>query len=69
MSMKNWMLLLALPLSGCMGTPRTPEASPVARLSRMDSATVRRLCAKPDSVLGGHASCELRDQRAPIKVF
>lgn len=28
----------------------------------MDSATVRRLCAAPDSVLAGRRLCELRDQ-------
>jgi hypothetical protein len=35
----------------------------------MDTASVRRLCAAPDSVLAGRRSCELRDQRQLIKVF
>lgn len=65
----KWTLVLALPLVACVGTPRGPESTPVSRVSRLDSASVRRLCAKPDSVLAGHAACELRDQHEPIRVF
>jgi hypothetical protein len=36
----------------------------------MDSSTIRRLCAEPDSVLAGRRSCVLLDQRLiPRKVY
>jgi hypothetical protein len=52
--------------------PRRPQPTPPVGVAAaaLDSATARRLCARPDSVLAaGWASCELRDQRPPIKVF
>ena len=65
----RWTLLLAVPLVSCVGTPHRPASQPVASFSTADSATVRRLCAKPDSVLAGGANCELRDQGRLIRVF
>ena len=65
----KWTLLLALPLAGCVGAPRPSAPAAVARVSTWDSASVRELCAKPDSVLAGRANCELRDQRQPPTVF
>ncbi len=61
-------LLLAAALAACSTTAHSPAAVPVARLTALDSATVRRLCAKPDSVLARTANCELRDQRQLITV-
>lgn len=65
----KWTLLLALPLVGCVGASRPPATASVARAPAWDSATVRELCAKPDSVLAGRANCELRDQRQPPTVL
>jgi hypothetical protein len=52
----------------CVSAP-APQASeePQAVGSRppMDSATIERLCAKPDSVRAGKADCVLKDQSAP----
>ena len=52
-----------------------PAASPdplsdtghVLRLAPMDSATIERLCAKPDSVRAGKAECVLKDQSPPAR--
>ena len=65
----RWTLLLAMPLVSCVRTPNRPASVPVARFSTTDTATVRRFCAQPDSVLAGRANCELRDQGRRIKVF
>jgi hypothetical protein len=59
-------VLLSIALAACTAPASRREAalSPVT-----DTATVRRLCAAPDSVLAGKRACLLRDQRAIIKVF
>ena len=44
-----------------------PPPGTVAVLA--DTATVRRICAQPDSVIAGRRACVLRDQRAIVKVF
>jgi hypothetical protein len=52
-----------------------PAAAP-ARASGLvsvlaDTATVRRLCAAPDSVIAGRKVCELREQRRyrDVRIF
>ena len=49
--------------------PASPEVAPASgpRLPvvPMDSATIERLCAKPDSVRAGTAECVLKDQSPP----
>ena len=65
----RWTLLLAIPLVSCVGTPHRSASPPIARFSTADSATIRRLCVQPDSVLAGRANCELRDQGRLIRVF
>jgi hypothetical protein len=62
--------LLTLALFGCHGAAqREPESAP-QRTALMDSSTVRRLCAEPDSVLAGRRSCVLLDQRLiPRKIY
>jgi hypothetical protein len=62
--------LVALALLGRHGAAqREPESAP-QRTARMDSSTIRRLCAEPDSVLAGRRSCVLLDQRlVPRKVY
>jgi hypothetical protein len=62
-------LPLALVLVACRSTQRQDDRNPVARVSAMDTAIVRRLCAQPDSVLAGRRSCELLDQGPRIKRF
>jgi len=63
------LLLVALLVAGCGGNAPQPATVPVARISKLDSATIRQLCAKPDSVLAGQATCVLRDQREPLRVL
>ena len=62
--------LLSLALLGCHGAAqREPESAP-QRTALMDSSTVRRLCAEPDSVIAGRRSCVLLDQRLiPRKIY
>jgi hypothetical protein len=69
MTMKRTALLLSLTLAGCRSASQQEELRSAARVSTMDSAMVRRLCAAPDSVLAGRRPCELLDQRLPPKVF
>ena len=45
-------------------TPGTSSRLPVVPL---DSATIYRLCAKPDSVYAGKAECVLNDQGLPLE--
>ena len=63
-------LLIALGVA-CARPARqsTETVSPVRVAAALDTATVRRICAAPDSVIAGQRSCVLRDQRGPIRVF
>ncbi len=65
-------LMLVVTLSACNHAPsnasRATESSPLrtAQASAMDSATIARLCLRPDSVRTGRAPCVLKDQsRSP----
>jgi hypothetical protein len=62
-------ILLSMALVGCRSASHQEDVSSAARVSVMDTATVRLLCAAPDSVLAGRRSCELRDQRQRVRVF
>ena len=42
--------------------PRTAARPPATRVSRLDSATIERLCEQPDSVRAGTKDCVLKDQ-------
>ena len=53
------LLLLAV---GCHSAPRQSNADRVARVATMDSATARRICESPDSVIAGTKDCVLLDQ-------
>jgi hypothetical protein len=68
MTMK-WSMFLYVALVGCRSAPPQETMRSAARGRAMDSATVKRLCVAPDSVLAGHRSCELLDQRPRVKVF
>ena len=62
--------LLTLALLGCHGAARREPESAPQRTAVMDSSTIRRLCAEPDSVLAGRRSCVLLDQRlVPRKIY
>jgi hypothetical protein len=52
-------LLLAI---GCHGAARPADEQGVSRVATMDSATVRRICQSPDSVIAGTKDCVLLDQ-------
>jgi hypothetical protein len=65
----RWIFLMAfVGLGGCSSAPGLP-VNRSQFVATMDSASVRRLCEQPDSVLAGRANCMLRDQRRPVKVF
>ena len=64
---------LASMLTACTRPPQSdsgekPSAAlSNAQLAAMDSATIVRLCQRPDSVRAGLAACVLRDQsRSPL---
>jgi hypothetical protein len=66
---RQFTLLLAT-LLGCHGAAPRSSGSVPQRTAEMDSATVHRLCAEPDSVLAGRRSCVLLDpgdQRVVLK--
>ena len=45
----------------------TPGKSSRLPVVPLDSATIYRLCAKPDSVYAGKAECVLNDQGLPLE--
>lgn len=47
--------------------PAAADSKPGLPVVPMDSATIERLCAKPDSVRAGKAECVLNDQREPLR--
>jgi hypothetical protein len=48
----------------CGGTPRReePQPQPARRVAAWDTATARRICVSPDSVIAGVKDCVLLDQ-------
>jgi hypothetical protein len=48
--------------AACHGAAPKPTADELARETRMDSATARRICQSPDSVIAGTKECVLLDQ-------
>jgi hypothetical protein len=63
--MRSTSLLLVLLVVGCHAAPRSADADHLSRVARMDSATARRICASPDSVIAGTKDCVLLDQGRP----
>ena len=61
--------LLAAAVVGCSSAPHQESVGQMSRFSATDTATVRRLCVHPDSVLAGQRACELLDQRPLRRVF
>jgi len=55
-------LLAVLVALGCHSAPRQSTADHVSRVATMDTATVRRICQSPDSVIAGTKDCVLLDQ-------
>ena len=53
-------VILIIALNSCHRA--TAKPSQVAARAAMDSATIERLCAHPDSVRAGLAECALKDQ-------
>jgi hypothetical protein len=65
-------LVFATALTACTHAAKSesradrPATTRTAQASTMDSATIERLCLRPDSVRAGRAPCVLRDQsRSP----
>jgi hypothetical protein len=56
-------VILIIALNGCHRAAAKP--SQVAARVAMDSATIEKLCAHPDSVRAGLAECVLKDQSQP----
>jgi hypothetical protein len=54
--------LIVLLAVACHGAPRSPDMDGGLRIARMDSATARRICQSPDSVIAGTKDCVLLDQ-------
>jgi hypothetical protein len=46
----------------CHGTSRPADSPRATRIATMDSATARRICESPDSVIAGTKDCVLLDQ-------
>ena len=67
--MKIGMLLVIAGLVGCQAVPHHGPPATAARFSAMDTATVRRVCVQPDSVLAGRRTCELRNQQVFPEIF
>jgi hypothetical protein len=56
-------VLLSLTFAvACGGTPRRDEPQPSRRVAAWDTATARRICVSPDSVIAGLKDCVLLDQ-------
>jgi hypothetical protein len=60
--MMKWSVVLGLAIAACHNAPPREDLETPARQFAMDTSVVRRLCAAPDSVLAGRATCVLRDQ-------
>ncbi|MFL5619071.1 MAG: hypothetical protein ACJ79A_11860 [Gemmatimonadaceae bacterium] len=60
--MRSAPLILMLLAAGCHGASRSPDASHALRVAKIDSATARRICQSPDSVIAGTKDCVLLDQ-------
>lgn len=59
------MVMLCLPTLACQGTARQESQPAARRPALVDSATIHKLCAMPDSVLAGRRDCVLKDQSPP----
>jgi len=55
-------LALLLLSAACHRASPSAESVRNSRLATMDSATARRICQSPDSVIAGTRDCVLRDQ-------
>lgn len=60
--MRGTPTLIALLTIACHGASIPAEDPRAARVAEMDSATARRICESPDSVIAGTRDCVLRDQ-------
>jgi hypothetical protein len=58
-------LLFLLLAAGCRGATRQSDPDPASRVATMDTATARRICQSPDSVIAGTKECVLLDQGRP----
>lgn len=71
--MKSLTLLASLALLAACGPTKAPVTPPAeartAAISPTDTATVRRLCTAPDSVLAKRAPCVLRADFAGVRKF
>ena len=54
--------LLAFLVGGCHGGSRSSDSATRESVVRMDSATARRICESPDSVIAGTKECVLLNQ-------
>ena len=54
-------VILMIGFTSCHRSAAKPSQEVAARVA-MDSATIERLCAHPDSVRAGLAECVLKDQ-------
>lgn len=55
-------LLVLLLAAACHGAPPQAGTDQLSRVATMDTATARRICQSPDSVISGTKDCVLLDQ-------
>ena len=60
--MRTALLPTVLFAAACHGTSRPADSPRATRIATMDSATARRICESPDSVIAGTKDCVLLDQ-------
>ena len=60
--MRTAVILSLTLLVACGGTTRRDEPQPARRVAAWDTATARRICVSPDSVIAGLKDCVLLDQ-------
>ena len=66
--MRTSVLLLGAAMA-CAPAPSPSTTTPVGARPQLDSATIERLCVRPDWVRAGWAECVLKDQSPPPRLI
>jgi hypothetical protein len=61
--------ILVLGAAMACAAPGSSSTRPVSARPRLDSATIERLCVRPERVQAGWAECVLKDQSPPIEAL
>ena len=65
--LRTSVLVLGAAIACAAPGPSPSMAAPVRSRPALDSATVERLCVRPDWVRAGWAECVLKDQSPPLE--